>query len=76
MRLTRNIIENCGRCDWFDLICPNCGKMSFAYQGTLVEGDYALLCQNVECKNFFRVASLVDIFDKIIEEDYINLDKQ
>jgi hypothetical protein len=65
---TRDYIESGGRCRWMDIHCPNCGDIAFAYQG--VKTDYAILCQNYNCKNWSRVAHINDSHDKIDNNDY------
>jgi hypothetical protein len=66
-------IEGCRRCEWFDKKCPDCGEMSYAYHGVLVNSSYALLCNNRNCRNFVRVALLDDFDEEIKESNYINI---
>ena len=58
MVMSRDQIELRGRCEWFDLICTECGGISYAYQGT--KADYALLCQNYNCANWSQVVHIND----------------
>lgn len=68
INMNRSQIELRGKCDWINFTCPECGNECEAYQGTI--SDYALLCPNVICKNFTRIAHISDQTDAIHDDDY------
>ena len=69
----RNLIESSGRCDWFDKTCPNCKCRMKAYQGVSFGGDYALLCYNCKCENYFKCAIVGDMIDEIQPTDFSDI---
>jgi ribosomal protein S27E len=72
--ITRDEIESRGRCEWFDMRCPDCGEKMKAYQGSdSALSDYSLLCGNYDCKNWMRVAELVDTSDRVEESDFSDI---
>ena len=75
--LTREDIESCYRCEWFDFNCPICNGKLKAYTAVSLKYpfDYVLLCNNLKCENYNKAAFAIDMDTEIKNEAFIHLRK-